>query len=280
MGWSGLDLVLDGVGAGSAEHGGDDVFGAVLAAAAGDEVERRDGQELRLYDLRTGEHTVWLRRPTLRQPVWNALGGKLIVSTPGDTVFEGPPDATSAPQPALTSKLNIEGFAWLPDGRLVATNWAGHLVLAVHLDRRPPSFDTLATSAVMGRLSPDGRWLAYNAPDFGSAWVEPFPGTGQRYPAGSGDYPQWLSPSEFVMSTDAGHFERIKIDASMQPPRVNRQSWFDVPRFVSVASGGFGLTPDGKVIYKEGAPIAPIRYLHVIPNWVPQMKRAVAEGGK
>jgi tRNA A-37 threonylcarbamoyl transferase component Bud32 len=243
-------------------------------------VELQDGQELRLYDLETGGHTVWLKRPTLRQPVWGARGDRLIVSTSVDTLFEGPPDATSAPQVALTSKLNIEGFSSQPDGRLIATAWDAQLVIAVHLDRRPLSFDTLATSAVMGRLSPDARWLAYNAPDFGSAWVEPFPRTGQRYPAGPGDYPQWVSPSEFVISTDAGHFERVKIDATVQPPRITRQPWFDVPRFVSIASGGFGLTPDGKVIYKEGAPAAPIRYLHVIPNWVAQMKRAVAEANK
>jgi serine/threonine-protein kinase len=237
-------------------------------------VERFDGHELRIYDLHSGEHIVWIRRPVLRQPVWSTTGDRLATSTP-DSVFAGPPDATSSPEFILASALYFEGHSWLADGRLVGSAWASHLVMAAHLERRPPSFDTLATFAAMGRLSPDGRWLAYNAADFRSVWVEPIPRTGQRYPAGTGDYPQWISPTEFATSTDAGHFELIKIDASMQPLRITRRPWFNVPRFVGIASGGFSLTPDGAVVYKEGADIAPARYLRVVPDWVAAMKRAV-----
>jgi len=242
-------------------------------------VERLDGHELRIYDVQSGEHTVWIKKPTLRQPVWSARGDRLIVSTP-DSVFEGPPDATSAPRLVFAPHTNFEVFSWLPDGRLIATVWNSNLVVAVHLDKRPPLFDTLATFAAIGRFSPDGRWLAYNAADFVGAWVEPVPRTGQRYASGTGAYPQWLSSSEFVTSTDAGHFERMAVDASVQPPRITRRTWFDVPKYVGIASGGFTLTPDGRAIYKEGAEIAPTRYLRIIPNWVTQMKRAVDEASK
>ena len=237
-------------------------------------VQRLDGQELRLYDLQTGEPTVWIKRATLRQPVWSPRGDRLIGSTP-DTIFTGPPDGTSPPQVALVFKDYFEGFSWRADGLLVGTLWGRNAVVSTTLDRKPPSLDTLATFAAMGRLSPDGRWLAYNAADFRTLWIEPFPRTGQRYAVPNGDYPQWLSPSEFVTSIDAGHFDRITVDASAQPPRITRRPWFDVPRFVSIASGGFSLTPDGRVIYKQGGEIAPIRYLRVVPNWVAQMKRAV-----
>ena len=59
-------------------------------------------------------------------------------------------------------------------------------------------------------------------------------------------------------------------------PRITRRHWFDAPRFVNIAAGGFGLTPDGRVVYKQGAEIEPARYLRVVPNWVERMKRAVA----
>ena len=153
-------------------------------------------------------------------------------------------------------------------------------MVSTTLDRQPPSLDTLATFAAMGRLSPDGRWLAYNAADFRALWIEPFPRTGRRYAAPTGDYPQWLSASEFVTSIDAGHFDRITVDGSVQPPRITRRPWFDVPRFVSIPAGGFTLTPDGRVVYKQGGEIAPIRYLRVVPNWVAQMKRAVDAAGQ
>ncbi len=242
-------------------------------------VQRLDGQELRLYDLQTGEHTVWIKRATLRQPVWSPRGDRLIASTP-DTVFTGPPDGTSPPQVALVSKEYFEGFSWRADGLLVGTLWHRRAVVSTTLDRKPPSFDTLASFAAMGRISPDGRWLAYNAADFRASWIEPFPRTGQRYAVPNGDYPQWLSPSEFVTSIDAGHFHRITVDATVQPPRITRRPWFDAPRFVGIAAGGFILTPDGRVVYKQGGEIAPIRYLRVVPNWVAEMKRAVNAASK
>jgi hypothetical protein len=49
---------------------------------------------------------------------------------------------------------------------------------------------------------------------------------------------------------------------------------------VSIAAGGFVLTPDGRVVYEQGGEIAPIRYLRVVPNWVAQMKRAVDAAGQ
>ncbi len=120
----------------------------------------------------------------------------------------------------------------------------------------------------------------YNAADFRALWIEPVPRTDQRYPAGTGYYPQWLSPSEFVTSTDEGHFDRIQVDASVRPPRIIRRPWFDAPRYVGIPAGGFALTSEGSVVYKEGAEIAPARYLRVVPNWVDQMKRAVAEANR
>jgi len=239
-------------------------------------VERTDGQELRLYDLSSGGQIVWIRRPKLTQPVWSASGDRLVVSTP-DSVFAGPPDATRPPEVLFTSPMYFEAFSWLRDGRLIGTAWTDHLVVAARLDRRPPSFDTLATFAAIGRFSPDGRWHAYDAADFRALWIEPVPQTGQRYAAGIGNYPQWLTASEFVASTNESQFDRIRVDASVQPPRITRRHWFDAPRFVSIAAGGFGLTPDGRVVYKQGAEIEPARYLRVVPNWVERMKRAVAE---
>jgi serine/threonine-protein kinase len=242
-------------------------------------VERTNGQELRLYDLRSGEHIVWMRRSAVHQPVWSPSGDRLATSTV-DSVFAGPPDATSPPQLLFTSPMYFEGFSWMPDGRLIGTAWNSNLVVSAHLDRQPPSFDTLATFAALGRLSHGGRWMAYNSADFRATWVEPVPRTGQRYSAGTGSYPQWLSASEFVVSTDSGRFERISVDGSVQPPTVTRRDWFAVPRFVGIASGGFSLTPDGRVIYKQGAEIEPARYLRVVPHWVDRMKRAVDEANR
>ncbi|HEY9384300.1 MAG TPA: WD40 repeat domain-containing serine/threonine protein kinase [Gemmatimonadales bacterium] len=236
-------------------------------------VERLDGQEVRIYDLTSGEHVVWMRGAWLRQPVWSPAGDRLVSSNK-DSVFVGPPDATSRPEVMLTTRNPFEGYAWLPDGRLIGTLWTEFTVVAAQVDRRPVTLDTLARPAAIGRPSPDRRWLAYNSPDFGTLWLEPFPRNGQRYAAGAGIYPQWLSASELVSLTYSG-FERVHIDASVQPPRITRRPWFADARLVRIQAGAFGLTPDGRAVYKQGEDIRPARYLRVIPDWVAQMKHAV-----
>ena len=70
------------------------------------------------------------------------------------------------------------------------------------------------------------------------------------------------------------------MDKSVEPPRVIRRHWFNVPRFVGIPSGGFSLSPEGEVMFKQGEAIAPARYLRVAPNWVAQMKRAVDEANR
>jgi serine/threonine-protein kinase len=243
-------------------------------------VERFDGHDLRIIDLRSGEYVVWKHDRTLRHPLWSPRGDRLVSSTK-DSLIAGPPDATSPPRAAFSIRNIFEGFSWLPDGRLVATDWAAHAIEAVDLDRQPARFDTLATSAVMGRVSPAGaRWLVYNSPEFDAVWIEPLPKTGQRFRAGTGIHPQWRTASEFVTSTNAGHFALTTVDGSVNPPRITSRAWFDAPRFVGIAGGSFSLTPDGRVIYKEGVDIEPARYLRVVPNWVVQMKRAVDEANR
>jgi serine/threonine-protein kinase len=241
-------------------------------------VERLDGHEIRIYDLRSGEHVVWLRGRWLRQPVWSPQGDRLVSSNK-DTVFAGPPDATGNPQALFTSSFTFEAYSWLPDDRLIGTLWTRFAVVAARVDRHPVTVDTLAEPAAIGRPSPDGRWLAYNSPDFGALWLEPLPRTGQRYAAGIGIYPQWLSASEFVSLTPTG-FERVRIDATGQAPRIVRTPWFDDPRLVRIQAGAFALTPDRRVVYKQGEEVRPARYLRVIPNWVAEMRRAVADANR
>jgi hypothetical protein len=241
-------------------------------------VERLDGHEIRIYDLSSGEHVVWLRGRWLLQPVWSPRGDRLVSSNK-DTVFAGPPDATGNPQALFTSSYTFEAYAWLPDDRLIGTLWTRYAVVAAHVDRHPVTVDTLAAPAAIGRPSPDGRWLAYNSPDFGALWLEPLPRTGQRYGAGIGIFPQWLSAAEFVSLTPTG-FERVRIDATGQSPRIVRTPWFNDPRLVRIQAGAFGLTPDGRVVYKQGQEVKPGRYLRVIPNWAAAMKRAVAEANR
>ena len=74
--------------------------------------------------------------------------------------------------------------------------------------------------------------------------------------------------------------DRITIDFSgVQPVFHPRRRWLAMPGFVSTV-GQYTLTRDGKVVYLRGSPEHPVTYLHVVPNWVATMKRAVDEANR
>jgi eukaryotic-like serine/threonine-protein kinase len=242
-------------------------------------VDGREGQELRIYDLVSGKSVLWVRRPFMTAPAWSPSGGRIAFAT-RDTVFVGDPDDASPPAPAFVGG-EWEVYNWLPDDRLVGVSWKRRRAEVQHLDRRPATIDSLFGDAAFVRVSPDGRWIAYNNWDLTRIWLEPFPRTGKRWEVASGnrEEPHWLSPTElFYTAYDPSMgFERVRLDPNAANPIVERRHWIDAPGMVGTAGPSSMPTTDGRVVYLQGAPDVPVRYLRVIPNWVERMKRAVDE---
>ena len=246
-------------------------------------VEGLEEEELRIYDLQTGKYVMWMRRPDIRQPVWSPGGDRVVFKTQ-DSVFVGSPDAAGRPEFLFENRDAFEAFTWFPDGRLFGILWGPDLAVAAHVDERPVTLDTLLGEASLVRPSPDGRWIAYTSADFTTLWLEPLPRTGKRYQVATGNLEdgQWLSPSEIVFNvfTSPGGFDRVRIDPWSDPPGFQRRRWIEAPRQVGTAGQSFALTPDGRVVYVQGAEEVPVRYLRVIPNWVDRMRRAVDEANR
>jgi hypothetical protein len=242
-------------------------------------VDGREGQELRIYDLVSGKSLLWVRRPFITAPTWSPRGGRIAFAT-RDTVFVGDPDDAIPPAPAFVAG-EWEGYNWLADDRLVGISWKRRWVEVAHLDRDPVTLDSLLSDATFARVSPDGRWIAYNNWDLTRIWLEPFPRTGKRWEIASGnrEEPHWLSPTElFYTAYDPSMgFERVRLDPTATNPIVERRRWIDAPGMVATAGPSSMPTADGRVVYVQGAPELPVRYLRVIPNWVERMKRAVDE---
>ena len=251
-------------------------------------VDVLDGQELRVYDLRTGKYAVWAHHPKIDQPVWSPDGEMIAFSVrsadfESNVVFVGALDAAGVAE-RVFSATGFSGFAWLPDGRLFGGDWGSQLGLAAHLYRKPVTIDTLVGDASYIRPSPDGRWIAYNGADLNSLWIERLPRDGKRYQvhAGSGTEDAfWLTSSELVFKLyDAGgRFDRVTIVQSAAPV-TNRRFWIDTPRMLDTPGQSSALTPDGRLVYVQGDEEVPARYLRVIPNWVAKMKRAVDEANR
>jgi len=246
-------------------------------------VEVLEGEQLRIYDLASGAHQVLWRGLAIGQPVWGPGGDEILIQA-RDSLFMGSPDAAGQPRALPWSTGEFEGFQWGADGRLIGADWGPGVALALGIDSQPITVDTLANDAGFVTASPDRRWLAYNSADLLQLWVEPLPRTGRRtqVAAGAMEDPQWLSPSEFV-STEYGRrtaFYRATVRPAGAAPVATNRHWFDAPLMIGTPGQSFALTPDGQVLYVQGAPQKDVPYLRVIPNWVERMKRAVDEANR
>jgi eukaryotic-like serine/threonine-protein kinase len=153
------------------------------------------------YQLPTGP----LRRLTSdsagenTEPSWSA-DGRMVRFVAGRqdrrSVYQAPWDASGAPALFLTRPGGLEVLDALPSGRVLAQVSGNSLVLL-----GPGANDsavTLAAGAVQpesGRISPDGRWVAYSAIELGrrEVFVRPTDGGASRWQISriGGDRPFW-----------------------------------------------------------------------------------------
>ena len=243
-------------------------------------VETLEGEELRIYDLRTGQFTPWIKAFEVRQPVWNPRADS-IAFTAGDSLFIGSPDETRAPRGVDLTGLDFEPFAWRSGGRLLGTSWASNDAVMVRIAERPFTVDTLIRSVAFPALSPDERWMAYTDRAFTAAWLEPFPADGRRYQLKSGGAGEahWLSANELVVFyLDSAGFavDRVRFGRSPAEGLV-RTPWIRMERFLDPPGLSAAVTPDGGLMYVQGSPATPVSHFRVVPNWVTTMKRTVDE---
>ena len=238
-------------------------------------VEDLEGEELRIYNLRTGRHVPWVRRAEVRQAVWSPRGDRLLFSS-GDSIFVGSPDLAGSPELVFRNDEFFEGFVWTRDDHVIGVLWSPFVAVALDVGRRPATLDTLRTDVSFIRPSPDGRWIAYNNAAITEIWLERFPSDGQRYQiaAGNVDEAHWLSSGELAIITRDG-VDRVAVDASSDPPVGVRRRWLDLPHYRDTPGASTALLPDGSIVYIQGAADQPVRYLRVIPRWVDRMKEAV-----
>ncbi|MDX2207828.1 MAG: protein kinase [Gemmatimonadales bacterium] len=244
-------------------------------------VEALDGDELRIYDLATGRHVVLARHPEIRQPVWNPSGDQLLFSS-YDTVFIARPGQATPPERVLEYPGGFEGFTWLPDGRVIGTLWTQYRAVILHADQRPVTIDSLRDDVTFIRASPDGRWISYSDRAITQIWLEPLPRDGRIFSvaATATGEPQWITSTRLATSAIESANARIEIfdlDLNAASPVGRPTTTHELPGFNDTAGQSFTVTPDGRVLYVQGARDRSARYLRVIPNWVQQMKSAVDE---
>ena len=188
-----------------------------------------------------------------------------------------------------------------PDGaRLIFTETApktGEDVMQVELDGRHRVTPLVQSPFAErnGVVSPDGRWLAYEADDSGQfeIHVRPFPAVNSGHwqvSTGGGNRPLWArSGQELFFLSPTGELMRVGIErsatwAATTPTKVLG------PGHYYYGAGGYqaptyDVSPDGQrfLRIKEGGgsdqTSAPPQII-VVQHWVEELKRLVPAGGR
>ena len=198
----------------------------------------------------------------------SALYTKRVVGTePERLVFE--PGSSSSPT------------QWSADGRWIlysaAMSATGFEIWAWPIDgsgNAQPAVKT-ALNATHGRLSPDGRWLAYASDELGEwqIYVQRFPSTGERWPVSSGvggSEPRWRRDGKelFYLSAD-NKMMAVPVTLGPSLQSGSPQPLFDVavPILGNPYRSNYTVSGDGRrFLINSRLEIAPPA-VNVIVNW-------------
>jgi Tol biopolymer transport system component len=254
------------------------------------------GGELWIHDL-AGRPPLPLYQERANDfPVWSP-DGKRIAFQSGDAgvlpVFWLPADGSSHEPQRVDIGANISTpTAWLPDGRLLLTSFVGGAEFDIRItsvaDGHPR--DVLATKDLErnARLSPNGRWLAFesNRSGQGEIWVLAFPGGAPvRVSQKGGSEPVWSHDGRELYYVQNGTLMAVAVKPDQKDFRFDSAvELFGLPYLGD--QGGFGtggvydVSADGRFLTiqptarTDNDPI-PSGSIVVVQNWDQELKGLV-----
>ena len=249
-------------------------------------VQTTEDQELRIYDLRDRQRTVWLHAQDVRHPLWSPTGDRLLVGTVTGTrgsLLVGMPGSGRAPDTLFAA----DSVSFLRDPvdfvgaqDLVVADWVNGVVLRADPTKTAVRFDSVLTEARFPTVAPGGKWIAYMSLRGGGLTVTSYPTPGRRWQiAVDGVEPQWLSPTEMLYRAGISWF-LARIDPVSGELAAQPTLWGRDMRFSDTPGWSNRSTRDGGILYVQGPPETSGTFLRVVPGWVAQARRAVAEANK
>jgi serine/threonine-protein kinase len=283
-----------------------------------------DGRQIAL-DIRDQESDIWtweFSRATLtrvtfdatldRSPVWSPDGRQLFFSS--DRVGAANLYRQSSDSPGVVERLtqspnNQFATGVSPDGTRVVYWEQGMTrdVMMLTLEKSPSSparpqnqsqGSTASSSGAQqslvqtqfnelnGEISPDGRWLAFQADDSGQdeIYVRPFPAVSSarsQVSTGGGTRPLWApSGQELFFLTSAGALMSVRVNRGPTWDAGSPAKLFEGSYFVGGAANTnrtYDISPDGRrfLMIKPQQTTGGAPHLVVVENWFEELKRLV-----
>jgi len=257
-----------------------------------------------LVQIREGIISLWmfdLTRNTLtpigtgagssQSPVWTPDGKRVIYRATRRglrTIYWRPVDG-SGEEEALTTKPNVvqSPSTISPDGRFLVFNETGTLeksgnglwVMQLDGDKTPRRLFPQAAGEENPELSPDGKWVAYEAlvSSRKEIHVSPFPGPGPRHQVSTngGAEPLWSRDGRELFFQEGARLMQVSVTSggtfSSEPPRFLYEG-----RFLGSINSrtAWSITPDGSRFLRiqRVEPQRAITRVDLVLNWFEELK--------
>ncbi len=260
--------------------------------AAVSSVEGAPTPDLAVYDLKTGTRTRLTFSENIWFVAWSPDGEKIAYSvqragTDNTELYQKRADGSEARE-LLLSSGNIDHPAdWTRDGKYLVID-RGKLgsqriwVVPMFGDRKPfPLFPNAAFDHAGGRVSPNGKWIAYMSAESGPGeiYVSTFPGgTGKWQVSTGGIVPPALwreDGKELYFVTLEGNLMAASVRETEESITIEKvQPLFRSPFLSGLVHTIYDVDPkDGQRFIGSAAPDTSSLPLNVITNWTAELKK-------
>jgi serine/threonine-protein kinase len=241
-----------------------------------------EGQELRIYDLRSGQPQTWIHAEFIGGPLWDRRGERILVRVRNGehaAIVLGSPSVAVPPDTVFTAANSIqvpEPTDYYDDDNLLArTTSAPWATLRFGLSKRPLEFVPLLPDAVFTVISPDGKHLLWQSQQTGQLNLTTYPPSAQQQlVAAGGVEPLRLSATALLYRSGLTWYiaHLNPATGSLQGPPTK---WGFDPRFLDTQGWSNQLSWTGGIVYVESPEVGDARFLRFIPDFLTRMKAAV-----
>jgi serine/threonine protein kinase len=243
-----------------------------------------NGTEIWIVDLErsmpTRIATTLNREPSL---VWSPDGKRLAFAsreTRRLEVYIGNPSGSGEPELIPTTDALFKSVEdWSSDGRTLVlgslgaeTDW-DIWYLTLDGDRKPQPVVNSPFNEVNARLSPDGRWLAFQSTESGvpEIYIQSFPnsGTKARVSKEGGEFPVWTSKGKELVYERRGVAMVVSIDGADELRIGEPRALFNLPDGVT----GMSISADGERFLVSASGEDQRRDIQLYLNWTAALAR-------
>ena len=243
--------------------------------------------DLWIYDLARGSLSRLTSEGDNEAPVWSLDGRRVVFDKVGRGLFWKAADRSGTEERLTTSSHDQRPASWSPDGQILIfedtdpQTRADIWWLAMGRDRTPRPFLRTPFNETAPRLSPDGRYIAYQSDETGQneVYVRPFPegGTTSQVSTEGGIEPVWAPSGRelFYRQGDKVMIVDVPVGSTFTAgrPRV----LFEEPDYAFPFFRTYDMSPDGHrfLFVEPGGRREAAADLRVVLNWFEELKARV-----